>query len=145
VATVATNVTSYSNSDLTASTSYSYRVRANNAVGDSDYSNTAGASTQAAPTAPSAPSGLTATAVSKSEINLTWTDNAGNETGFKIERCKGSTCTNFTQIATVAANATSYSNTKLSASTTYRYRVRAYNAAGNSAYSNLASATTLRR
>ena len=101
-------MTSYSNTGLTASTSYSYRVRAYNTAGDSDYSNTASAVTQAAPALPAAPTNLTATAVSKSQINLTWTDNATNEIGFQIERCKGSTCTNFAQIATVGANVTTY-------------------------------------
>jgi inhibitor of cysteine peptidase len=145
IATVGTNVTSYSNTGLAASTSYSYRVRAYNAGGDSDYSNPATAVTQAAPALPAAPSTLTAIAVSKNQINLSWTDNATNETGFKIERCRGSTCTNFAQITTVGANVTTYSNTGLSGNTTYRFRVRAYNAAGNSVYSNIAWATTPRR
>jgi subtilisin len=145
ITTVAANVTSYSNTSLTGSTSYSYRVRANNTAGDSDYSNTATAVTPAAPALPAAPTNLAAAAVSKSQINLTWTDNASNETGFKIERCKGSTCTNFTQIATVGPGITSYQNTGLASNTTYRFRVRAYNAAGNSAYSNIAAATTPRR
>ncbi len=94
---------------------------------------------------PAAPTNLVATAVSRSQINLSWADNATNETGFRIERCKGATCTNFTQIATVGANVTSYSNTGLSSNTSYRYRVRAYNASGNSAYSNIAAAATPRR
>ena len=88
---------------------------------------------------------MIAIVVSKSQINLSWTDNADNETGFRIERCKGSTCTNFALIATVGANVTTYANTKLTASTTYRYRVYAYNASGNSGYSNIATATTPRR
>jgi C1A family cysteine protease len=145
IATVGANVTSYSNTGLTASTSYSYRVRAYNAGGDSDYSNTATAVTQAAPVLPAAPTNLVATAVSRSQINLTWMDNSDNETGFKIERCKGLTCTNFAQIGTAGANVTTYSNTGLSSNTTYRYRVRAYNASGNSGYSNIAVATTPRR
>ena len=145
IATVGTNVTSYSNTGLTALTSYSYRVRAYNTAGDSDYSNTASAVTLEAPALPLAPSNLVASAVSKSQINLTWTDNSSNETGFRIERCKGSTCTNFALIATVGANVTSYSNTKLNANTTYRYRVYAYNTSGNSGYSNIAAATTPRR
>jgi hypothetical protein len=144
IATVGANVTTYSNTGLTANTSYSYRVRANNAGGDSAYSNTASATTQAAATPPAAPSGLTATAVSSNQINLAWTDNANNEDGFKIERCTGNGCTNFVQIAQIGPNTTTYSNTGLSARTIYRYRVRAYNAAGNSAYSNSAKAKTLR-
>jgi len=145
IATVGANVISYSNTGLTGSTSYSYRVRAYNASGDSDYSNTASAVTQAAPALPAAPTTLAATVVSRSQINLSWTDNADNETGFRILRCKGSTCTNFALIATVGANVTSYANTKLTANTTYRYRVYAYNASGNSGYSNVATATTRRR
>jgi len=116
-----------------------------NAACDSGYSDSASAVTLAVPTLPAEPTNLTATAVSKSQINLTWTDNATNEDGFRIERCKGSTCTNFALIATVGANVTSYSNTGLSSNTSYRYRVRSYNASGNSGYSNIAAATTPRR
>ena len=144
IASVASNVTTYSNTGLLASTPYTYRVRAYNAGGDSEYSNQASATTLAAPTLPATPSNLTATAVSRSQINVAWKDNADNETGFRIERCRGSSCTNFAAIATVGQNATSYQNRGLSRATTYRYRVRAYNAAGNSAYSNIVSATTRR-
>jgi len=91
---------------------------------------------------PNAPSNLTATAVSSSQINLSWSDNSSDETGFSIERCTGNGCTNFAQIATVGANTTSYANGGLSRNTWYRYRVRAFNSAGNSAYSNIATAKT---
>jgi hypothetical protein len=94
-------------------------------------------------TPPSPPSTLTATPVSRSQINLSWTDNSSNETGFKIERCRGSSCTNFSQIATVGPNVSKYSDTGLRRNTWYTYRVRAYNSAGNSAYS-YASTKTLR-
>jgi subtilisin family serine protease len=80
--------------------------------------------TVTAPVAPAAPSNLAATVVS-SKINLTWIDNAGNETGFAIERCSGTGCSNFNQIATAGANATSYANTGLTASTSYTYWRRA--------------------
>src|SRR4029077_15043161 len=106
IAQVGANVTAFSNTGLTASTSYSYRVRATNLGGDSAYSNTASATTQATQTVPAAPSNLTATAVSTSQVNLSWTDNSNNETGFKIERCQGNLCTNFVEIAQVGVNVT---------------------------------------
>ncbi|HVF85933.1 MAG TPA: S8 family serine peptidase, partial [Pyrinomonadaceae bacterium] len=96
-------------------------------------------------TTPSAPSGLTATAASKSQINLSWTDNSSNEDGFKIERCLGSNCTNFAQVATVGVNIKTFSDTGLSGNKTYSYRVRAYNGTGDSAHSNVANATTPRK
>ena len=145
IATIGANVTTYSNTGLTASTSYSYRVRAYNAAGNSGYSAAATATTTAAAIVPNAPTSLTATVASKSQINLTWKDNATNETGFRIERCKGTTCTNFALIATVGVNVASYANIGLTANTTYRYRVSANNSAGTSGYSNIAAATTPRR
>jgi hypothetical protein len=118
---------------------------ANNGVAgsiDYDHADWGGARLLSSPVAPTAPSNLQATAVSSSQINLTWTDNSGaNETGFGIERSTDGV--NFTQIATVGQNVTSYSNTGLSASTTYTYRVRALSSIGNSAYSNTSTATTL--
>ena len=92
---------------------------------------------------PADPANLTASAVSGSQINLAWTDGSANELGFKIERCTGAGCSNFAQVATVNANVTTYSNTGLAPSTSYSYRVRAYNGAGDSGYTNVASATTL--
>jgi hypothetical protein len=61
---------------------------------------------------------LTAPAISASQINLSWTDDAANKDGFYIESCRGSTCTNFVRIATVGANVTTYANTGLSKGTT---------------------------
>lgn len=92
------------------------------------------------PDPPAAPTNLNATAPACDQIDLTWTDNADNESGFKIERSLNGTT--FTEIDTVGANVTAYSDTTVAESTTYWYRVRAYNGAGNSAYTNVASATT---
>jgi fibronectin type III domain protein len=89
------------------------------------------------------PTNLTATAASSSQINLTWTDNASTEDGYKIERCAGASCTDFTHFTTVGRNTTSFPDGGLSAGTSYSYRVQGSNDAGNSAYSNTASATTL--
>ncbi|MGH3430583.1 MAG: fibronectin type III domain-containing protein, partial [Mycobacteriales bacterium] len=92
---------------------------------------------------PTAPSSLSATALSSSQINLSWTastDNVG-VTGYRIERCQGTGCSSFTQIGTTTA--TTYSSGGLVASTSYSYRVRATDGAGNlSPYSNTATATT---
>jgi chitodextrinase len=103
---------------------------------------TAGGTPDTSP--PTAPSNPTATAVSSSQINLAWTastDNVG-VTGYLVERCQGSGCTGFAQVATVAG--ITYNDTGLTANTSYSYQVRATDAAGNlSAYSNTASATTL--
>ncbi|HEX8676735.1 MAG TPA: kelch repeat-containing protein, partial [Segetibacter sp.] len=90
---------------------------------------------------PVAPSALTATAISSSQINLKWRDNAKNETSYTVQRATASAGP-FAVIATLGANAVSYSNTGLTAAKTYYYRVKANNTAGSSAYSNTASATT---
>src|SRR4029077_15754288 len=103
IATVGANVTSYQSTGLTLGASYSYQVRAYNAAGTSGYSNIPPAS----PVELAAPSNLTATTVSSSQINLSWTDNATNEDGFRIEQCVGAGCS-FTEIATVGANITTY-------------------------------------
>jgi len=139
VATVSANVTSFSNTGLTTNTGYSYRVRAYNTSGNSGYSNVASATTL--PNAPNVPVNLKGTAMSNTTINLTWMDNSNNEEGFKIER-RPSTAVTYTEIGTVGVNATSFSSTGLIPNTAYSYRVRAFNVGGNSAYSNVASATT---
>ncbi len=139
------STTTWTDFGTAAGQSYSYRVRAWNIDGYSPYSNVASIATSGGSALPAAPSDLTAQAPNASQINLAWTNNATGQNGVRIERCRGSTCTNFAQITTVAGSATSHTDSGLSAGTTYRYRVRAYNAAGNSAYSNIAGAKTPRR
>jgi VCBS repeat protein/fibronectin type III domain protein len=91
---------------------------------------------------PAAPTSLSAIAASSSQVNLTWADTADDEDGFKIERCQGSGCSNFAEIARVGANSASFSNAGLAAGASYSYRVRAYNNGGESDCSNTASAST---
>jgi hypothetical protein len=88
-----------------------------------------------------APGNLNATAASSSQINLSWNDYSNNEQGFRIERAPGGT-SNYSEITTVGANVNSYQSTGLSASTSYTYRVRAYNGSSYSNYSNSTTATT---
>jgi hypothetical protein len=99
----------------------------------------------AGPATPAAPGNLVATTFSTTQINLSWTDNSSDESGFRIERCTSPGCTNFAQVAEVGANVTTFANTGLTKNTTYTYRVRAFNTGGNSAYSNVASAKTLNK
>ncbi len=96
----------------------------------------------AQPLSPAAPGNLKATAVSANQIDLQWADNSTNEQGFEIERCTGSGCSNFALVKTVSANTTEWSNTGLLANTSYTYRVRAFNAGGDSLYSNKATSAT---
>jgi len=93
---------------------------------------------------PPAPSGLTATALTRHSIRLSWTNGSTGQTEVTIERCTGFACTNFSQVAAVAGTATTFTNTGLKAWTTYRYRARAHGALGDSLYSNTASARTKR-
>lgn len=90
--------------------------------------------------APDAPTNLTATAVSTSEIGLSWTDNAENETSYVVEMrtLEGE----FAEVKVLPANATSTTITGLAAATAYIFRVRAQNDSGPSAYSNEASVAT---
>jgi len=132
--------TTYNNTGLNASTTYSYTVTAYDASGnESSQSDSDSATTQASggdTEDPTIPENLNATATSHSQIDLTWdasTDNVG-VTGYKIFR-------DGTEIA--SSSSTTYSDTGLSPSTTYQYTVTAYDEAGNeSSQSASASATT---
>jgi hypothetical protein len=137
VATVAAGVRTYGAAGLTELTTYYFRVRAYNSAGNSNYSNTASATTELG-----GPTNLVANAVSSSQIDLSWNDSSNSETGFKIERStNGST---FSQITTVGANMRSFHDSGLASRTRYYYRVRATNAGGDSDYSNIANTRTRR-
>lgn len=140
IATTTGGSTSYSDTGLAPSTAYSYTVVAQDPAGNfSPQSAPAGAITQDPPldnTPPSVPVNLTATAVSSAQINLSWVASTDNVAvaGYNIFRAG-------VPIGTSAAN--SYSDTGLTASTTYSYTVSAFDAAGNvSAQSAPAAATT---
>ncbi|TLX69493.1 MAG: fibronectin type III domain-containing protein, partial [Thaumarchaeota archaeon] len=144
-----TTGTTYSDIGLSPSTAYTYRVSAINSAGTSQPSNTASATTFSAvsssPTPPSPPTGLIATAVSSSQINLSWnapTNNGGSPiTGYMIERSTNGG-SSWSAPVNTGSTATSYSDIGLSPSTAYTYRVSAINSAGTSQPSNTVSATT---
>jgi hypothetical protein len=135
--------TSYSRTGLAAGTKYWFKIMAVDLTGASAASNVVSVTTMAAtPVVPAAPSGLTATAVSPSQINLTWTNNSTSQTSFNVY---GSTNgTTFTLRGPVTpGTATSYSGTSLAAGTKYWFKITAVDSAGASAASNVVSATTL--
>jgi titin len=135
------NADGFSDAGLTPGTTYTYRVRAVNGLGNSDYSLAAAAAAGGGgPTPPAAPSSLTATAASVNRIDLAWTDSSGDQTGFLIERLTGGGP--FVRIATTSAAAVAYSDTGLFSGAGYTYRVSAVNEAGASS-ALMASASTL--
>jgi len=146
IAAPAGTAATFADTTVAASTSYSYRVRATDAAGNlSAYSNTASATTPVLDTQPpSVPGTLSATAVSGTQVNLSWgpaTDNVG-VTAYLVQRCQGGGCTNFATIATTGA--TVFSDSGLTISTPYTYVVLARDAANNlGPSSNAASVTTL--
>ena len=87
-----------------------------------------------------APSSLSAVPIGSKRIDLSWVDNSTGELGFKIERSSNGG-KSYSQIATVGAGVTTYSNTGVRSGRKYFYRVRAYTASANSAYSNVANAS----
>ncbi|MBI3651642.1 MAG: fibronectin type III domain-containing protein [Acidobacteria bacterium] len=140
VATVGINVVSYQDNTVSYNTQYFYRVKAINGALESAYSNEASVTT-GPPPPPTAPSTLTATALSCTQVNLSWLDNSSNEDGFKVERKTGTGA--FSLIATLAAGTQSYSDLTAAAATQYTYQVRAYSTAGgDSTPSNQATVTT---
>lgn len=91
--------------------------------------------------APTAPSNLTASAPTTTTLALTWMDNSATEDGFQLDRSADGS-NGWAPIIDTAANVTIHTDTGLTCNTPYHYRVRAHNAAGNSAYSAVATGTT---
>jgi len=139
IATAAGNTTIYSDTGLAPGTPYYYRVAAYNLNGSSGFSNPATATTAEVP--PENPANLVAVSAFGDQIDLSWTDNSSNETGFVIERSPDG-FDPWTEIATLAGNITDYTDNFLDPGALYYYRVFAYNSAGPSGYSNTAVAAT---
>jgi len=136
------NTTTYASTGLAASTTYSYTVQAIDADGNASAQSTAAsATTLAAPdtTPPSMPTNVNASAVSSSQIVLSWTASRDDVavTGYTVRR-------NGAVVANVPGNIAIYQNTGLAAATTYSYTVQAWDSEGNSSLqSAAASATTM--
>ena len=139
------NPTTYTDATAACGTAYTYRVRATNGGGPSSY--TSGVNTTTTTCVPAAPTSLTASAKTVAggdvSVDLSWTDNATNESGFDIERTGGTGTVLLTRVASTGNGTTTYNDDSAVCGATYAYRVRAANAHGNSAYSSTADATTV--
>jgi titin len=131
---VESETTSYVVTGLTKNTTYYFKVRAIDANGYSLFSPEASATTPYV----SAPSNFTATASSSSAVTLTWTDNSTDEIHFFIERAASATGT-YTLIQCTNVNETTYTDNWLGHSTTYYYRIRAYNGPSSCGYYSASS------
>jgi chitodextrinase len=135
------NIRNYSDTNLTPNTTYYYRVYAHNEDGISGYSNVLEAKTLPLEP-PAAPTGLSASDITKNSLRLSWIDNSNNENGFAIMSSSTSGI-GFVQVATVGPNTTSYNYEGLFPDYGCYYIVRAFNNDGNSGYSNELYAKTL--
>lgn len=132
---------SYTASSLAPNTSYTFQVTARDqAHNETAPSGAASATTNPPPPPPADPTGFSAIAVSETAISLLWTDNATDETGYRLERSPGGQ-NSFAIIATLAANSSSHNDSGLTASTAYDYRVSAFRSSDFSGFAT-ASATT---
>ncbi len=137
--TTAANVTSYTDTGLTPSTAYFYRVKATSGAGDSSATPSGTATTTALDTSLPPPTNLTATIAGTEALFLAWEDNAASEDGYRVER--GTAPDSFVEIATLTANAESYHDGAVQGGTLYYYRVRATSGTVRSEYSNTATGT----
>ncbi len=142
VASLSENTSRYRDTAVVQGAVYWYRVSAVFRTGNRATSPTIEVTVDSASAPPAAPTRLSARAASESAIDLTWTDASNDEVGFILERASSDQGP-FAEIARPARNATSYQDGELERQTTYFYRLRAYNSAGESQHSNVASATTL--
>src|SRR5262249_9862303 len=139
--TVPVGTTTYADrNQITTGTAYYYRVKSSSAAGvDSLPSPEASATV---PTdVPAAPSGLTATVQSPTQVGLSWTRNSNNEDGFKVERAPA-VGGPFVQIGAACKGSLSYPDMTVSQENAYNYRVKAYNSLGDSAYALVGTAYT---
>ncbi|MHB8053671.1 MAG: fibronectin type III domain-containing protein [Candidatus Aminicenantales bacterium] len=137
--TTAANVKTYTKTGLNPAETHAFKVRAVNATTQSAFTPTINIFTADPPACPTM---LTPTVTATTKIRNNWIDNSSNETGFKIERSEISATAGFALVATLGAGVTTDEDDSLTSNKQYWYRSYAYNASGNSGYSNVVTATT---
>jgi fibronectin type 3 domain-containing protein len=138
IASPSGTATSYSDTSVSAGTTYYYYVYANNSAGSSAGSNTASATTPLA--IPAAPSNVKAGATGRGQIALSWSETSSGVTSFVVQRSTSGNGT-YSTIATLSGSQLSYTDRSVSSRSTYYYRIQATNSAGSSPYSSVVSAT----
>lgn len=141
VYTTTSNKITYTDADLSPSTTYYYKILAINTYGSSGFTSQRSATTSALPAAPPAPGNLIATAQSSSQIKLTWNDNATTETGYTVYRSTNNS-NNLKLLASLPANSNNYIDSSLFAHITYYYKVNVTGVGGSTNSSSVASAVT---
>ena len=142
IASVDANETTFTDTGLTEGSEYMYQVCASNQNGQSDFVGPVTVKTKVQLVIPisklSAPTELQADSVTNTRVVLSWQDNSDIESGFSIERAAGSGT--YKELATVAEDITSYTDSSVIQGQTYSYRVRAWTSNENSEYSNTVTA-----
>lgn len=140
IGATAANTTSFRVQNLTPATCYWFKVRSGNAAGYSSYTQAVQVCTP--DEVPLTPSGLLVTGVSPCSIQVAWTDNAANESEYRVAVSTTGETGNYTNVATLPANSTGLTIPDLCPQTTYWIKIRAGNSAGFSEYSNTVTAQT---
>jgi FtsP/CotA-like multicopper oxidase with cupredoxin domain len=130
IAMLPSNSISFVDTNVAFGNLYEYQVAATNASGQSGFAGPVSVDMTASP--PAAPTSLVADVLSATQVGLTWTDNAMNETGYIVQRCTGAGCSNFATLTTLPADSVSYTDGTVAAPNNYGYRVLATNAVGPS-------------
>ena len=137
------NTISYIDNTVATGQTYYYSVSSLNGAGTSATSNEVSVTTgRVTVPIPSGPTNLTATTVSGNQINLTWTDNATNEAGYRVQRRPGN-APSWVEVGTVGANSNLYQDNTVNPGNTYSYRVIAFNESGDSTPSNEVAISTI--
>jgi hypothetical protein len=131
LAQLSSTATTYINSGLTQGTTYAYFIRAISLAGSAD----SAIVTSATPVPPATPTGATVTNLTSTEVDLSWVDNANNESGYRVLR--SSSNSPFVQIAQLPPNTITYADTSVTSGVTYDYHIQAYNIAGVSDFTGL--------